>query len=70
MGGQEAVIFSLLFPSSSESELVSKLGVILDYNLSYLMEVTPSSSQMPVGNLLVSKDGNCWLIYSFNRSFK
>lgn len=39
---------------SSESELVLKFGVIVDYNLSHPMEVTPSSSQMPDGNLLVS----------------
>lgn len=35
----------LLLHSSSETELVSKLGVSLDYNLSHLIQVTPSSSR-------------------------
>lgn len=63
---QGAAVFSLLFPRSSEIELVSKLGVTLDYNLLNLMEVEPASSQMAVGNLLVSRTDDCWLIYSFN----
>ena len=56
---QGAVVFSLLFSCSSESELVSKLGVILDYSLSNLMVVAPASSQLADGNSSVSRIGDC-----------
>lgn len=70
LGVQRAVIFSLLSPSSSEkSGLGSKLGVLLDYNLSHLVQVTSSGCQIPAGNLLVFRDGS-WLIDSLNWSSK
>lgn len=67
-GIQGAAVFSFLFTRSSESEQVSKLGVILDDewvppNRSNTIKQTDED-----GNWLVSRDGICSLVYLFSWS--